>query len=282
MSKDEMQISEAQLRAMTADMVDMHHETFPTMYAELSEYGSTMRTSRRAQAKARRAALAGSRRRFVLGSGGLVLGSAFLAACGSDDDEAEPAADNPAGTPEGGSSDGAGGGGGADASALRVNASLENLAVFAYGAALDAAPSGKFGKTVPAAVAEFAMHAKKQHQDHADAFNAALTGAGGTAYTEPNPTLAGPVTEMFGAVDSVPKLAMLALTLENTAAATYVKQMGELSSPEALSAVATIGPVERQHAAILSFVLGDYPIPDTFVKLDKSKTSLGAQPNLEA
>ncbi len=277
MSKDEMQISEAELRAMTADMVDMHHETFPTMYAELSEYGSTMRTTRRAQAKARRTALAGSRRRFVLGSGGLVLGTAFLAACGSDDDEAEPAADNPASTPEGGSS----AGGGADASALRANASLENLAVFAYGAALDAAPSGKFGKSVPAAVAEFATQAKQQHQDHADAFNAALTGAGGTAYTEPNPALAGPVTEMFGKVDSVPKLAMLALTLENTAAATYVKQMGELTSPEALSAVATIAPVERQHAAILSFVLGEYPIPDTFVKLGESKTSLGAQPNLD-
>lgn len=277
MSNEEMQISEAQLRSMTADMVDMHNATFPTMYAELSEFGSTMRTTRRAEAKLRRAELARSRRRFVLGTGGLVLGTAFLAACGSDDDTA----DSPATTPAAGTDPGTGGGG-ADASALRVNASLENLAVFAYGAALDAAPKGKFGKTVPAAVAEFASHAMKQHQDHADAFNAALTGAGGTAYTEPNPTLAGPVTTMFGEVDSVPKLAMLALTLENTAAATYFKQMGELTSPEALAAVATIGPVERQHAAILSFVLGDYPIPDTFVKLGKTKTSLGAQPGLDA
>lgn len=278
MSNEEMQISEAQLRAMTADMNDMHNETFPAMYAELSEYGSTMRSTRRAEAKLRRAELARSRRRFVLGTGGLVLGTAFLAACGSDDD----AADSPATTPAAGTDPGSGTGGGADASALRVNASLENLAVFAYGAALKAAPEGKFGKSVPAAVAEFATHAMKQHQDHADAFNAALTGAGGTAYTEPNPTLAGPVTEMFGKVNSVPKLAMLALTLENTAAATYIKQMGTLTSPEALSAVATIGPVERQHAAILSFVLGDYPIPDTFVKLGKTKTSLGAQPGLDA
>ncbi len=281
MSKDEMQISEAQLRAMTADMNDMHNETFPAMYAELSEYGSTMRSTRRAEAKLRRAELARSRRRFVLSGSGLVLGTAFLAACGSDDDEA---ADAPATTPAPGSDGGtsSASGGGADASALRANASLENLAVFAYGAALDAAPKGKFGKSVPAAVAEFASHAMKQHQDHADAFNAALTGAGGTAYTEPNPTLAGPVTEMFGKVDSVPKLAMLALTLENTAGATYVKQMGTLTTPEALSAVATIGPVERQHAAILSFILGDYPIPDTFVKLGKTETSLGAQPGLDA
>ncbi|HUR75922.1 MAG TPA: ferritin-like domain-containing protein [Sporichthya sp.] len=282
MSNEEMQISEAQLRAMTADMVEMHNETFPAMYAELSEFGSTMRRTRRAEAKLRRAELARSRRRFVAGTGGLVLGTAFLAACGGGNDKATPAAGSPAATPAGSPASGGGTGGGADASALRANASLENLAVFAYGAALDAAPKGKFGKSVPAAVAEFATHAMQQHKDHADAFNAALTGAGGTAYTEPNPALAGPVTKMFGEVDSVPKLAMLALTLENTAAATYIKQMGELTSPAALSAVATIGPVERQHAAILSFVLGDYPIPDTFVKLGKTETSLGAQPGLDA
>lgn len=281
MSKEEMQISEAQLRAMTADMNEMHNATFPQMYAELSEYGSSMRRTRRAEAKLRREELGRTRRKFVLGTGGLVLSTAFLAACGSDDDDA---ADTPTTTPQGSTDPGTTGGtaGGADASALRVNASLENLAVFAYGAALDAAPKGKFGKSVPAAVAEFATHAKQQHQDHADAFNAALTGAGGTAYTTPNPALAGPVTTMFGDVDSVPKLAMLALTLENTAAATYIKQMGTLTTPAALSAVATIGPVERQHAAILSFVLGDYPIPDTFVKLGKTETSLGAQPDLDA
>lgn len=36
-------------------------------------------------------------------------------------------------------------------------------------------------------------------------------------------------------MDPVPKLAMLAPTLENTAAATYVTRMGELASGEALS-----------------------------------------------
>ena len=158
-----------------------------------------------------------------------------------------------------------------------LNASLENLAVFAYGAALDAAPKGMFGKSVPDAVAGFAQHAMKQHQDHADAFNAALSNAGGTPFTDPTPGLAQAVKDMFAKVDSVPKLAKLALTLENTAAATYTKQMGELTSPEALDAVSTIAPVERQHAAILYYVLGEYPVPDTFVKLEKTDTSLGAQ-----
>ena len=47
--------------------------------------------------------------------------------------------------------------------------------------------------------------------------------------------------------------------------------MGTLSSADGLAAVATIAPVERQHAAILHFVLGQYPVPDTFVKLDMAR-----------
>ncbi len=136
---------------------------------------------------------------------------------------------------------------------------------------------GKFGKKVPAAVAEFAKHAMKQHADHAEAFNAAVRNAGGKAFTQPTPALTPAVLKMYKKVNSVPKLAMLALTLENTAAATYIKQMGELTRKDALAAVATIAPLERQHAAILSFVLGDYPVPDTFVKLGATSTSLGAR-----
>lgn len=264
----EMQISESELRSMTAHMVEMHEETFPVMRAGLLDAGSTLRE--------RGAAITGSiasRRGFLVGSGA-VVGGLLLAACGSD-------AKSPSGSvaPSGGATTSSGGG---DKSALATNASLEALAVFAYGAALKAAPMGKFGKSVPPAVAEFATHAMKQHQDHQDAFNAALKSAGGTAFTTPDPALAAAVTKMFTAVNSVTGLAQLALTLENTAAATYVKQMGELTSPEALSAVATIAPVERQHAAILSFVLGEYPVPDTFVKLDATPTSLGARPSTDA
>lgn len=271
--REEMAISEAQLRAMTADMVEMHHATFPQMRARLADLGNSLR--RRQKDPELEQALRASRRRFLLGSGGVVLSGVFLAACGDDKDTS---AQQPGGTAQSGGSGSSGGsGGGADAQALMLNASLENLAVFAYGAALDAAPKGMFGKSVPDAVAGFAQHAMMQHKDHADAFNAALKNAGGTPYTDPTPGLTPAVKEMFGKVDSVPKLAQLALTLENTAAATYTKQMGELTSAEALDAVSTIAPVERQHAAILYYVLGQYPVPDTFVKLGKTATSLGAQ-----
>lgn len=267
MSKDEMQISEAELRAMTAHMVDMHEETFPVMQSSMQDLGASLRQ--------RGAAIGGtlaSRRGFLAG-GGAVVGGLLLSACGSSSDKATP------GTSSAPSSGGSASG---DAKALATNASLENLAVFAYGSALKAAPMGKFGKTVPAAVAEFATHAMKQHQDHADAFNAALKNAGGQAFTKPDPALTPDVLKLFAAVNSVPSLAKLALTLENTAGATYVQEMSTLTTPEAVALVATIAPVERQHAAILSFILGEYPIPDTFVKLTATPTSLGARPDSDA
>lgn len=285
MSSDEMQISEAELRAMTAEMVEMHHATFPQMRENLSDLGSALRD------EARVTEHGASRRRLLIGGGGLIAGTVLMAASGGRAAAATLGDVNPGRLSGPGSSvpgssvptpslmvpPSARAEGGGDAAALKLNASLENLAVFAYGAALAAAGKGKFGK-VPPAVAEFATHAKQQHSDHADAFNAALKNAGGTAYTDPDPALTPTVKKLFAKVNSVPKLAMLALTLENTAAATYIQQMGTLTSAEALSAVATIAPVERQHAAILSFVLGDYPVPDTFVKLGATSTSLGARP----
>lgn len=270
---NEMQCTEAELRAMTAEMNEMHQATFPQMRARLAEFGSSLRRHRVSEAAR------ADRRRFLVTGSGLVVGGFVLAACGNDTDSTDNNAGS--GTSDTGSDTSPkpnpGGGGGADNESLQLNASLENLAVFAYSSALEAAPKGMFGKTVPKAVAEFAMHAKMQHSEHAEAFNAALTNAGGQAYSEPTPGLAPAVKQMFAKVDSIPKLAMLALTLENTAAATYVAQMGELTSPEAISAVATIAPVERQHAAILTYLLGDYPVPATFVPLKKSETSLGAQ-----
>jgi hypothetical protein len=260
----EMQISESELRAMTANLVDMHEETFPVLRESLSDLSSTLR----AKGSAIGGSLA-SRRGFLMG-GGAVAGGLLLTACGSSSDKAST-------TPTKSSTPG-----GADAKALATNASIEALAVFAYGAALKAAPMGKFGKTVPAAVGEFATVAMKQHQDHQDAFNAALTKAGGKAFTAPDPALAATVTKLFGGLNSVAGLAALALKLENTAAATYIQQLSTLMTPEAVSAVATIAPVEQQHSAILNFVLGDYPVPDTFVKLGATSTSLGARPATDA
>jgi hypothetical protein len=268
--KNEMQISESELRSMTASMVEMHEETFPVLQTQLMDLGASLRQ--------RGAAIGGSvaSRRGFLAGGAAIGGGVLLTACGSKDKTASD-------SPSTGSTSGSGSGSSAaDKSALATNASIEALAVFAYDAALKAAPMGKFGKSVPAAVADFATVAKQQHMDHQDAFNAALTQAGGTAFTKPDPALAAAVIKMFGDVKDVVGLAKLALTLENTAAATYIQQMSTLQSKAGLAAVATIAPVEQQHAAILNFVLGEYPVPDTFVKLTATPTSLGARPSTDA
>jgi hypothetical protein len=258
-------VNERELRAMTAQMNDMHAETFPALREAMDDLGSGLRQRLRDERGA-------SRRGFLIGGAGLA-GAVALAAC-SKRTAGSPLA---SGTP---SSPGSAAGG--DVAALATNASIENLAVFAYGAALADAPKGKFGPKVPAAVAEFATHAKAQHTDHANAFNAALAKAGAQPFTKPDPALAGAVTQMYATVKDLAGLATLALTLENTAAATYTKQLESLTSPEAVAAVATIAPVERQHAAVLMYVLGEYPVPDAFVLLGQTETSLGARPSTDA
>lgn len=126
----------------------------------------------------------------------------------------------------------------------KTAASLEKLAVGVYGtaAALLTTPAVKDAATL------FAGH----HQQHLDALNGVITKAGGTAVTEQNkavydaliaPALAKAKTE----ADAV----MLAITLEEAAAQTYVFAGGQLSTPALRSTIMTIGGVEARHAAVL-------------------------------
>ncbi|MDQ6875426.1 MAG: ferritin-like domain-containing protein [Actinomycetota bacterium] len=255
---NDMHITEGELNTMTADLVDMHEQSFPKMREALAEFGASVRHAAPA-----------SRRTFLMG-GGVVAGGLVLAACSSSK-KTTSGNGNSSPAPSSSSS----GGGGKDNAALATNAGLENLAVFAYMTALSDAGKGKLGK-VPPAIATFVTTAMKQHQDHAQAFNSALTNAGGTAFKDPDPALKAPVLAAYGKVKSLPDLAKLALLLENTAAETYIKQMSTMMSPDGLAAVATIAPVERQHAAILNFVLGQYPVPDTFVPLDLARPDTDA------
>ena len=43
-----------------------------------------------------------------------------------------------------------------------------------------------------------------------------------------------------------------------------------MNSPAGIETAATIAPVEAMHAAILNFVLGQYPVPDDFLPTDKA------------
>ena len=209
------------------------------------------------------------RRRFLLGAG-VVGAGAVLAACGGDDDEAGVAetgsTSSTAGDDATTSTSGDGEGGG-DAAVAALAASLEVLAVNTYTAALDAATSGALGE-VPPAVAEFVTTAQGQHQAHLDAWNEVLTSAGQPEVDAPPADLEQTVNDMFAEVTDVAGAARLALLLEDTAAATYLSAIPSLQSTDAIRMAGSICCVDRQHAAVLRFVLGEYPVPEVFGRVE--------------
>ena len=209
------------------------------------------------------------RRRFLIGAG-VVGAGAVLAACGGDDDEAGVAETGSSSTTAGEESTtttAGNGEGGGDAAVAALAASLEVLAVNTYGAALDAATSGALGE-VPPAVAEFVTTAQGQHQAHLDAWNEVLSAAGQAEVDAPPADLEQTVNDMFSSVTDVPGAARLALLLEDTAAATYLSAIPTLQSTDAVQLAGSICCIDRQHASVLRFVLGEYPVPEVFGRVD--------------
>lgn len=253
-----MQISERELRRMTGELDELHHDVaMPAMTEHVSEWAELNHAARAGAGQ-----LAGtvtSRRGFLLGSGGAALGAVVLAACSKSSKKSASSST----TVKGGQLTG-------DAQFAAMAASLENLAVGTYQSGLQAAQAGKLG-TVPPAVATFAQTAMSQHKDHAAAWNAVVTSAGHAAVTQPDPVVKPTVDAAFAQVKDVTGLAKLALQLENGAAATYLNGIGGMTDKKALATAASIQPVEMQHAAILNFVLGQYPVPDAFAKTDGAR-----------
>ena len=262
--KQQIAISEAELVAMTHDLDDAHHESLPSMrdsLAEWSESDDDIRTG-----IARLVSTPSSRRAFLLG-GGAMIGGVALVGSGMGSGIAAAATRTGMAVPSATSAQKLSG----DLAVVALAASLENLAVGTYQAGIDAATKGSLGD-VPPAVVTFAQTAQSQHKDHAAAWNAVLTGAGKKAVSGVDTTVKKSVDKTFAAVKDVPGLAKLALDLENVAAATYIAAIDVVKTPAGIKTAATIQPVELQHAAILHFLLGEYPVPDAFAK------STGARP----
>ena len=204
-----------------------------------------------------------SRRRFLVGSG-VVAGLAVVtAACGGGDDDGESATGGGAGSTE------APAGGGGDADVAAFAAGLEVLAVNTYKGALDAATSGKLG-AVPPAGAEFVKTAMAQHQEYLDALNTVVTGAGKPKVTQPNAQLKTVVDGKFAQVKDFAGAAQLARELEQIAAATYLSVIPTLQTKDAIKLAGQANINDMQHIAILNYVLGEYPVPDTFAKTEKA------------
>jgi hypothetical protein len=237
-----MAISEHELTVMTNDLEQIHNDVgMPAMNKALSEWTERSRTSRRG---------------FLIGAGALA-GGAVLAACSSNSSssttttKAASSGSSTAGKLTG------------DLAVAALAASLENLAVAAYGDVLTAAGANKLG-TIPPAVATFVTTVKGQHAQHAQAWNSAIVAAGHAAVTTPDPVLTPVIVADFKKVTDVTGAAKLALTLEDVAAATYQSAISAVKATSSVKVAASIQPVEMQHAAILNFVLGQYPVPLAF------------------
>jgi Ferritin-like domain len=255
--QDAMAISEGELTRMTADLDDAHSESLPAMRSSLEEW--TDSTGVR-DGFARLVSTPSSRRAFLLG-GGAVLGGVALVGSGMGSGLAAAATRRDTSRAPVASAQKLSG----DLAVVALAASLENLAVGTYQAAIDAVTAGKL-TNVPPAVVAFAQTAQAQHEDHAAAWNAVLTSAGKRAVSGVDLTVKKRVDHAFAKVTDVPGLATLALDLENVAAATYIAAIDVVKAPAGIKTAATIQPVEMQHAAILNFLLGQYPVPDSFAK----------------
>ncbi len=212
-----------------------------------------------------------SRRKF-LAVGGMTAGVAVIAvACGSDGDNSGTAGTTATTAATGGgmTSTTQGGGGGGDLAIAAGAAGLEVLAVNTYGAALDAATAGDLGE-VPPAVAEYATTAQANHQAALDAWNGVLADNGESTVSDPPADLETTVNEAFAEVTDVTGVAELALMLEGIAADTYLDAQSMLEGSDAKQLAGSIQVVDRQHIAILNYVLGEYPVPDVFQTTDNS------------
>jgi hypothetical protein len=237
-----LQVSEGELVSLTRDVDELHHETLPAMRAAAAEWSEELRTSRRA---------------FL--AGGAALGGLLLAGCGDARDEGEETRGEVTGARQPRPPTG-------DFVIAALAASIENLAVTTYQAGIIAADTGRLGP-VPPAVGSFARTVQRHHADHAGAWNEVLTNGGRVTVDGIDETAKSEVVDpALGQLTDVAGLARLALSLENVAAATYLRGIANLENTGARKVAASIQPVEMQHAAILNFVLGQYPVPDSFAK----------------
>jgi len=77
-------------------------------------------------------------------------------------------------------------------------------------------------------------------------------------------SLAATVNTAFGQVTDITGVAKLALLLEQTASDTYLSALPGLQSKDAILLAGQLQVVDQEHAAILHYVLGEYPVPDVF------------------
>ncbi len=168
-----------------------------------------------------------------------------------------------------------------DVQVLQTAAAIENLAIATYGVALTLPFIG--GASANAVVKVFVTTTRRQHVEHAAAFNASIRALGGIPQTKADPVLLKVVDRAKPTLTSAPKVVELAITLENGAAETYVKDAAVLKDVNAKDLTASIMGVEAQHVAILLAVqallaggaAADIALPPPVAKLPAAAGSVG-------
>ncbi|BBA98199.1 hypothetical protein RVR_4297 [Actinacidiphila reveromycinica] len=166
-----------------------------------------------------------------------------------------------------------------DVKALQTAASIENLAISVYRTAAGL-PFVKDGNKT---VAAFITKTTAQHQAHAKAFNSAVAQAGGTRQTGADPKYAAVVKKALPTIRTSADVVKLAITLEDVAAQTYAKNVGQVTNAQLRRLFASVAPVEAQHRATLLAVqallaggMGDLvAVPTDAAKLPAAAGAVG-------
>ncbi|GAA3453481.1 ferritin-like domain-containing protein [Dactylosporangium matsuzakiense] len=211
----EHHLDERHLRTLMEQSQDLHADAMRQGRTDLAEYVNAAREQR----------LGGRRPLVLAGLAAGVAGAAVLGTAG-----AAYAADT-------------------DVQVLQTAASLENLAVSTYKTALTLPYIG--GASANTVVKAFAMKTMQQHTEHAQAFNNAVKKLGGKEQTAPDPKYAPIVASTVPTIKTAADVVKLAITLEDVAAQTYVKNVTQVSTGDLRQLFASVAGVEAQHRAIL-------------------------------
>jgi hypothetical protein len=240
-------IDNKQLREMAAEVDELHNESMRTFRKDTAElhFGPDLREARR-----------DSRRSFMkkAGAGGalitvgtsLVPITRFMPAAWAQDSGPD------------------------DAAIAKFAATFERAAVAAYTVA---AESGKLSDGALAVGTLFAKH----HGEHAAAFEGVIK----SDPVEPNSAILAKFGPLLESAADEAALLELAYGLEEAAAATYLLSLGLLDDAANAGAVATILPVESQHAVVLATVLKK-PITDYMPPFQTDKGHEATEENLAA
>lgn len=144
--------------------------------------------------------------------------------------------------------------------------SVELAAVAAYQAAIDTGILSVVGAEIGTLFAE-------HHREHAAAF-AGLVGDAATG--QPNQAVLDEFAPMVEAASEPNDLLMIALALEEGAAATYHFGLGLIQDPGVATAPAQILPIESEHAVVLAQIL-DNPTDSYLPTFQNSEAALSPE-----